>query len=483
MNLAGLQRREGKMKRNDTGATRVWTPNPTTWLLFLIVSAILSDLALDGDAGPVSFDGMSMPSVMPSVAERMAVSGVFAAQASTPASAMVQSAMPSPEASKVSSTPLRDHAAKLEPAVQAEAKTAANSVPVDIVAVEARTVNEPKQVQSEAMASAGAAMAGAQGLQVTESFFVPPLVTTVGPQKATNGSVDLAFPLPNAGEGPLSSEMLRIIAKMTPEQIDALTLLLMSDGSSQPAGISPDGSVADAPWIGNWSDSEVAGDEAAEANGASDSALDPPWQMIEDADGSVFVEVPGDMFSRVRIEPALVLGSSGVVLDVKKTEGEVLVLLSDGRRILGPRNPAAVANEIAERTRAAERSKGDTRMEVVSAAIDVQADPPKALGRETAPGGAAEEVASAATPSTSITGQGWIQAGSFRDQSNAQKAEALLNSNGFEVVVLKGSTANGGWHVVRAKSKDRGKRASLEDIRALGFGDAYLIDLPGGTQE
>lgn len=479
----GLESGEGKMKRKHTEATRFWVPSATTLLIYLFFGAVLFNARIDDDdAAPVSLDGTSSLSLLSSVGERMAVSGVLAAQASTPGSAIVHPAKPSPEPAKVNSIPPGDHLVKPEVAMQTEAETGAVSLAGKVVATEAETVPEFLQVQSEAPSSAVPAMDGLPGVRVTESVFVPPLVTTVGPNDADDFAVDPALPLPDSGEGPLSSEMLRIIAKMTPEQIDALTLLLMSHGGSQPAGVLPEENVADAPWIGDWNDSEVAGEDAAETKGASENVLDPPWQLIEEADGSVYVEVPGDAFSRVRMEPGLVLGSSGVVINIRKTEGEVLVFLSGGRRIAGQRHPTAVANYIAQRAIAAERSKGDTRMEVVSAAVNGQESRPRVEGREAALAGAPEEMASSTKPDTDMTGQGWIQAGSFREQSNAKEAETLLYSNGFEVVVLKGSPANGGWYVVRAQSKDPDLRASLEDIRALGFADAYLIDRTGGTK-
>lgn len=318
-----------------------------------------------------------------------------------------------------------------------------------------------------------------QGLQVKDDVFVPPLVMVVQPKETGDGST---FPLPDEGSGALSSEMLRIIAKMSPEQIDALTLLLLSDGQTPPAGILPEETAADtnAPWIGNWNDADVASGGTAEVASDDGDPLGAPWRVIEETDGSLFVEIPGDTFSRIPIEPGLVLGSAGTVLEVRKTANVVLVRLTDGRMMSGARNPSAAATDL---KRAAERSKGDSRMEAVAPVV-FAADSPAETGdsdQSATTGGAQATIPSIRNNGT--TGPGWVQVGSFRDASNAQKAEELLRANGFETVVLKTSPATDSWHVVRARAQDPDRSTSLEELRAMGFPDAYTISKSRGTSE
>lgn len=204
--------------------------------------------------------------------------------------------------------------------------------------------------------------ASAKPVAVTARSYDPVLVERIG------GPADTPTPgAPAGGDlftalAAMDPEALRVIATMSPEQIDALTLLLVSRngglpgvsvgaGPGQAAGESP-GSVAtaarpqDAPWVGDWSDDEIAAREDT-SHGATDAGTAPEtilsdWRLVEHRNGTVELRNPDDSITALTVEAGLVLGSHGRVEDVVRGEDELLVFLDSGAVLRGEPNAERV---------------------------------------------------------------------------------------------------------------------------------------------
>jgi hypothetical protein len=194
------------------------------------------------------------------------------------------------------------------------------------------------------------ARSDAAPVRVTAQRFDPILVERIGGPADDAAAQDAD----SAGKGgnlltalaELDPEALRVLATMSPDQIDALTLLVLSrnggpgaaGGALAPQAAAADAGIvpADAPWVGDWSNEEIEGDGMAAA--ARDLPTD--WRVVEYADGQIELQSPIDPVTSLTVEAGLVLGGYGRVTDVVRGPEQVQVILDTGAVLTGAANPA-----------------------------------------------------------------------------------------------------------------------------------------------
>ena len=327
--------------------------------------------------------------------------------------------------------------------------------------------------------------------RVTGDAFVPPLAMAA-PLAPRNGAA-LPDGLLSLQRGELlTPETARIIATMTPEQIDALTLLLISLGTSAAPGaasvartdVTP--AASDAPWIGNWNDSDLTDDAALTGDdlalALTNSVLPHPWHFVEADDGLLIVAMPWDRFSQIIVQPGMIIGTLGEVATIERSDTAVVLHLTDGREIAAARNLAVLEAELAARVAAAPAP-------VIPEDTPADHAPEPSIAQATAASvtdgaGAGESdgavvLASAPTKpglaDAAAEGMVWVQVASFRSARTVAELEAVLRGAGFEAQSMAASAAAEPWHVVRVRTAETALDDTLGALRALGFADAYVI--------
>jgi hypothetical protein len=193
-------------------------------------------------------------------------------------------------------------------------------------------------------------------VRISAGSFQPLLVERIDPAAGATGedAPEGAHPLLDALAA-LDPEALRVIATMSPDQIDALTLLVLSrqggtaggaagaaDGVADQADLQDASLPQDAPWVGDWSDDDIAAADAEIDDAASapegELAL-PGWQLVEARDGAVRLHNASDRVTALTVEAGMVLGQHGRVEDIVRGPDEVLVFLASGAVIRGASNP------------------------------------------------------------------------------------------------------------------------------------------------
>ena len=328
-------------------------------------------------------------------------------------------------------------------------------------------------------------------LQVVQSSFDPVLVERV----ESAGPATAADMLAATTDAPVvTAEMLRILAQMTPEQIDALTFLLLSQQDPKAAAASasdpPNVLADDAPWVGDW----TAGDLAAEQ--ADPAALIDPlqsaqltgWQVFEASTEEAVIRNIDDPLSAVRVSPGTVLGNLGFVSEIRINGGAAKVVLSSGDVILSAANVkiAPVASDPSEPRPGPPFEGAGTEGQPVPqepSAPDMVASP-KAVA-EVAP--ARATVQSVQTPSTKSVqedpsgkdalGAGrYVQVATFRSPANAELAKGRLVSDGLTGQLRKTSLKGETYLQVLAGPFDPGEiQTALTRVTRLGFTDAFII--------
>lgn len=322
--------------------------------------------------------------------------------------------------------------------------------------------------QVEAMAT--------DSLSVQPGTFVPMLARAEPPASAVADSpVSLLF----GPEGAMLPETLRIISRMSPEQLDALTLLLLAkaDGAAGAGLAGVDDASTDAPWVGDWSEADQTGPETTDAG--SDGVLPDEWQLIEKPDGSLFVLKPGDPFSAILARPGMVLGEAGTIVAVEKSNDRVALRFAEDRRIFADRNAGAVTAEQTALARArVEIARRDAAEKQERAAVQLASQPKVATDAE----GSGRAVESGDGPkgapkakALKADGKKWIQVGSYRSAENAAKVEKVLKTNGFETQSFRTKGGGDSWFVVRASAAAMTAVEVLDQLQDLGFPDAVVL--------
>lgn len=343
----------------------------------------------------------------------------------------------------------------------------------------------PRQM-AQAPAPAGATL-------ITEASFTPPLAIASPPPAPlgagpANGLMSLHL-------GTLfSPETARIFATMTPEQIDALTLLLISLGgmAGGPAAGQGTPAAAEAPWIGNWSDGAGPDDVTRIGAGPTNSLLPPPWRFVEEADGALVVEIPNDPFSRITVQTGMIIGTLGEVAAIEKTDELARLRFGDNQDIATARHPAVLQAERDARALAIAAAAAATEAEAEAnapppAAITAGASGTQAPAPATEP--ALEAGATGPAPSPAPTrdtadtaDMAWVQVASFRSASTVARVERLLRDNGFETRSVGARRGGQSWRGIQVQSAPSALDDTLARLRRLGFADAYPVDRPADRQ-
>lgn len=317
------------------------------------------------------------------------------------------------------------------------------------------------------------------GILIVDGNFVPRIADSEKPANSLSR-------LPVGDDGALTEEALRIISRMTPEQIDALTLLILSDGGVRGVGQNtvPAMIAADAPWIGDWDSTEMS------ENGFSQNdTLHGKWLYQEQMDGNLTLEIPEKPFSQVGIKPGKVLGEFGLVSAIEMTQDMVVVRFVDSQIIEFRRNVDFL--KIEEQDLEAAR-RNSQRMEIVRQNLVGKLLKERSIRM---PGGEDQlfsDLVWGVGPSAvlaqvslepeirqqneQIGTDSWVQVASFSEAMNAIRTAEAFEKNGFQTEVSKAVFDGRDWHVVRVGRSNVRSSELLASVRNQGFSDAFLVE-------
>jgi len=165
-------------------------------------------------------------------------------------------------------------------------------------------------------------------VEVTEGSFDPEALP--GTAEATGGGAGLSKLL-------ATPEGLGVIARMTPEQIEAMAYLLMAVGD--PAGAGGIQAMQRGPGLPPLPDLPALGGDKPEIEDfepMSTTMLLRGWSVRMDAGGqtSMFQDaVPG---SDIRIDQGMVIGALGEIVDIRRLGDLVIVNFASGDTLSGP---------------------------------------------------------------------------------------------------------------------------------------------------
>jgi len=360
------------------------------------------------------------------------------------------------------------------------------------------------------VAAAGSADAK-DTLNVVQSSFDPVLVERVD----GNAAGDAVSMVGGSADAPVvTTEMLRILAQMTPEQIDALTFLLLSQQDPQAAAASAgdqaDALAVEAPWVGDWTagDLEPENADLVSQEEPVQNELLAGWYVFEASADEAVIRNIDDPLSAVRVSPGTVLGNLGLVSEIRLDGGTAKVILSGGDVI--PSDPDAIitaeapdpsdppsnlpfdlAVDMALSDKVAMAESG-----TVAGSAPVAQEPPTAdlaALDEATPGVPATGVASRASAEKSQTSStksasddpltsgdqddgDYVQVATFKSVENAEVAKDMLVSGGMTGEVRKTFMNGASYHLVWAGPFDPADmKAALARVTRLGFRDAFII--------
>lgn len=268
---------------------------------------------------------------------------------------------------------------------------------------------------------------------------------------------------------------LRVIANMTPEQIDALTLLLLSNQDGAPSAA--DAQLDRAPilafeenaaWVGDWdAEDRIEGVEDGFGNQIGlvedEPLLEHPWTLVENSDGRLFLQIAGDPLSRLAVEVGLILPVAGQVESIQKDDNRAIVRTTKGLLGYADRNPTFLKTE----SEAIELA-GQTLVAIASLENDATGET-----------GEAESSPSSANvsqiPPTGTQIKGYVQVGSFKKDSSAEAARASLTKAGYSATIRSSISQGSNWFRVLVPSPS-GKNESgelISSLKSLGYKDAF----------
>lgn len=347
-------------------------------------------------------------------------------------------------------------------------------------------------------------------LQVVQSSFDPVFVERLEAKQAAN-PLDIAT---SGSGGPpgVTTEMLRIIAQMTPEQIDALTFLLLSQ-QDPTAADAAGGAIADAPvdapWVGDWSGvegQEEPGDLAAVE--AVQNELLRGWHVYEANVDEAVIRSAADPLSAISVSPGTVVGNIGTVTEIRLEAGLAKVVLSSGDVIVSdatssisfaPPAPPPVPQRSGPPfeawgldapeagilpVSAQSATDGDTSIASdATTSFDTDLDALSDISAEVAGdlASAAETVAvdqttqSTAQSDAALAGR-YVQVASFKSIKNAEIARNMLTAGGVGGDIDQSTWRGSSYHRVLAGPFEPADiRAALTKVTGLGFKDAFII--------
>lgn len=317
----------------------------------------------------------------------------------------------------------------------------------------------PQPAAETAAAPAETATTEERALRAIPEEYRPVMVETLAETAGAAAAAEIGTAL-----GTMDLEALRIIARMSPEQIDALTLLILSqtpEGAAPPGGAPPTaaGSGAEARWVGDW----------AETGGAGEAAQSGPWSVRETRDGRIVILHSDDPLSRLEVEAGLVLGHFGQVTRISRGATHVEVETASGIVLRGPREGAPVVS-----APLAAATAPETRV----SALPPRPRPERPVPPTPAPVAAAEPLPAPEPPAGQPAADGVaIQAATFSIPANASAAAAALSRSGLPAVV-DGPVA-GGLHRVLVGPLPRAETAAaLAVLAETGYRDAFVLTVP-----
>jgi hypothetical protein len=343
----------------------------------------------------------------------------------------------------------------------------------------------------DATFAAKAPLPETDSLQVVQSSFDPVLVERV----ESAGHATAADMLVATTEAPVVTvEMLRILAQMTPEQIDALTFLLLSQQDPKAAaasGSDPANALADdAPWVGDWTAGDLAPEQADPA-----TLIEPlqhaeltGWQVFEASAEEAVIRNIDDPLSAVRVSPGTVLGNLGFVSEIRIDGGAAKVVLLNGDAILSAAN-VKIAPEASDPS----EPRPGPPFEVASTEKQLVPKEPSAADMVASPRAVAEVAPARATvqsvqrpstksmqkdpPKQDTTGAGrYVQVATFRSAANAELAKGMLASDGLTGQLRETSQQGEPFHQLLAGPFEPGEiQKALGRVARLGFRDAFII--------
>lgn len=329
-------------------------------------------------------------------------------------------------------------------------------------------------------------------LHVVQSSFDPILVERV----------DLAAPATAAGmsvgtaEAPVvTAEMLRILAQMTPEQIDALTFLLLSQQDPKGAAAASDQASAladEAPWVGDWSAGDLDPDQANPDVAAIpvQNELLKGWYVFEASADEAVIRNIDDPLSAVRVSPGTVLGSLGLVSAIRIEADQAKVILSNGDVIVSDVSAKIILPE----PEPSEPRRGPPfELALAKADAALQASSSSALSTSdgtvglAAADSLAANVAVDTTPAPSLVPEApsqqnaevaglYVQVATFRSIGNAQIARDIVVSDGMTGQLRNTTVKGASYHRVLAGPFSEAElQTALTRVGRLGFRDAFII--------
>ena len=346
-------------------------------------------------------------------------------------------------------------------------------------------------------AAEGEAPAAKDPLQVVQSSFDPVLLERL--EKETPATV--ADMIIGTEDAPVvTTEKLRILAQMTPEQIDALTFLLLSQQDPKAAAATTDQTNAladDAPWVGDWTSEDLSAETAGPDQGIEPVQNDllTGWYVFEASVDEALIRHIDDPLSTVRVSPGTVLGNLGFVSEVRIEAGRAKVVLSSGDVILSDDSAIILGGDIADAPEPAALRRGPpfevalstapSELPVVPAVDAVASDdatkdmvepvlasPPVVTTQSTSTKSASEQPAA---QSGADAGR-YVQVATFKSAANAQTAKNMVMSGGMTSQLRTTTQQGASYHMVLAGPFDPAEiQTALTRVTRLGFKDAFII--------
>jgi len=332
---------------------------------------------------------------------------------------------------------------------------------------------EPPPAPAEATATAETDT-GATGLRTIPEEYRPAMVEALAETAGVAEAEEIGAAL-----GQMDLEVLRIIARMSPEQIDALTLLILSQspggGGIDAAALSAPAPEADARWIGDWF--SQPGAMTDDANSAAGQPAEPsPWSLRETREGKVVIAHTADPLSQLEVETGMMLGHFGRVTRILRLPANVQVETSGGTILTGPREGAITTAAVAP---------------AATPSPDA-AEPPQAAPALPAPKPRPEPAAQAAAEPAPVPQQPapippkaggapvgvLIQAGSFTVGGNASAAARTLSDRGLAASVREPTSETAFFRLLVGPVARTEAGTTLAALADAGFADAFVLPSP-----
>jgi hypothetical protein len=337
-------------------------------------------------------------------------------------------------------------------------------------------------------------------LQVMQSNFDPVLLERLD----LSAPATVADMVTGTEKAPaVTTEMLRILAQMTPEQIDALTFLLLSQQDPNAAAAAADQAgalAADAPWVGDWTSGDVdpgQADKVATVEIPVQNELLAGWYVFEASADEAVIRQIDDPLSAVTVSPGTVLGNLGTVSEIRIDNGLAKVVLSNGDVILSDDSTVIAADAAADAPNPFAQRQGPPfemvfemvqtepqepvdadgiAADVAKPAVDAVETPPATAPVQTAQSASTKSVQEQPAAQGGAGSGRYVQVASFKSAARAQIAKDMVVSDGMVGELRKTTWKGAAYHQVIAGPFDPAEiQTALTRVTRLGFKDAFII--------